>query len=95
MLFESPEHPGGYRRTEGFRFAVAAFEPQGGDEIEARDEDEFEVLPARGPDGLVGALPLYTWRPWEEPKSHSFPKLSFDLFKEALRTVPDTPTGHR
>jgi hypothetical protein len=95
VLFESPEHPGGYRHTEGFRFAVAAFEPEGGEEIEARDEDEFEVLPARGPDGLVGDLPLYTWRTWEEPKSHSFPKLSFDLFKEALRTVPDTPPGHR
>lgn len=91
VLFESPDHPGGYRTTEGFRMAVAAFAPQGGDEIEARDGDEFEVLPRPGKDGLVGDLPLFTWPTWEEPKWHSLPKLSFGIFKEALRTVPDTP----
>jgi hypothetical protein len=91
VLFESPDHPGGFRRTEGFHLAVAAFDRQSGDEIEARDADEFEVLPAQGADGLVGDLPLYTWPTWEAPTYHSFPKLSFDIFKEALRTVPGTP----
>jgi hypothetical protein len=92
VLFESPEHPGGFRKTEGFRMAVAAFEPQGAeDKIEAKDEDEFEVLPPRGADGMTGGLPLFTWPTWEEPKSHSFPKHSFGIFKEALRTVPGTP----
>ena len=92
VLFESPAHPGGFRKTDGFRFAAAAFVPQRGeDPIEAADADEYESLPAPGPDGLVGDLPLYTWPTWDEPTSHSFPKLSFGIFKEALRTVPGTP----
>lgn len=93
VLFEGKDSPRGFRETEGLRFAVAAFEPEGGGEIRARRGKALDVLPRPGPGGTVTGLPLYAWKRWEAPAYHSFPKRSFFILKEALGELPDEPKG--
>ena len=82
--------------TEGLRFAVAAFEPDAaGREIGAHGATPIDLLPRPGPDGRIALPPLYAWPTWEEAAYHCRPKRSFDIFKEALRTVPDAPARNR
>lgn len=92
VLFEGPDSPEGHKRTDGLRFAVAAFvaEP-GGDVVQAKEGAAVETLPARGADGRLASLPLFTWETWDLPTFHSQPKRSLDIYREALRSVPETP----
>lgn len=91
VLFEGSDYPEGYRETEGFRLAVAAFTPAGGDDIVSRDGKVLDLLPPRDADGLISDLPLYTWKTWEVPTYHCFEKRSYGIFQETLHRLPDTP----
>ena len=84
VLFESPEHPDGFRTTEGFRFAVASLDAPG-------TGDVLETLPPLEGSSRLPALPLYQWKTWDEPTYRSFEKLSYDIVRKALLRVPDVP----
>ncbi|MET0555281.1 MAG: tetratricopeptide repeat protein [Vicinamibacteria bacterium] len=81
---------GGFARTEGLRFAVAAFRAAPGAALVAAGK-AVDVLPATGVEGMVNGLPLYAWPTWEEPTFHTYPKLSFEIVGKTLRQMPDAP----
>ncbi len=41
--------------------------------------------------GRISLPPLFTWTPWVDPTYHAFRKRAFDLLKNGLSTLPDTP----
>jgi tetratricopeptide (TPR) repeat protein len=83
VVVEADERAATTTATEGLRFAAAAFAPG--------SRTALDVLPRPSADGRIRDLPLYAWPTWDEPAYHCRPKRSFDIFKEALRTVPDAP----
>ncbi len=76
-----PRGGAGHTTTDGFRFYAAAYE--------ASDRRVIAALPAAGDGGRYedGAIPFYTWEPWEEPTYHAYLKKSYHILRDRLPTL--------
>lgn len=71
--------------TEGFRILVVRF-----NENSKPEKQVLEALPA-AKGMVIPSPPLFTWPSWDQPRWHAFRKQSFDVLKNALASLPDTP----
>lgn len=76
--------------TEGVRAVLAVFE---GD-AQAGGAKTLLTLPRSG-SGQVPAPPVFSWDSWEEPSFHEYRKASFELVRQGLLALPDTPQPPR
>ncbi len=77
----------GTRKTEGFRAILVRFQEAAG---KAKPQT---VLPRPTGKEPIPLPPLFTWTPWQQPGFHVFRKQSFEIVKEALRSLPDRNEG--
>jgi hypothetical protein len=72
--------------TEGIRVIAVQYEEQ------ANGRPRVETSVPEAAAGIVPLAPVFTWPTWEEPRYHSFRKLSFEIVQRALSALPDAPS---
>jgi len=70
--------------TDGFRFVIQSYDP-------SKPSGAGDRLPRGSSSSVFGAVPVWSWAKWEEPRWYAELKPQFEAMRRVFGAIPNTP----